>query len=195
MSIYQTNLIRLIGYSAIIHISYALLGTVEGNSLGLSSGYLYIIGYCFLNISLFIIIIILKNNKLIDQLYLIEILDFLKILKPNLLLSCISASIFFSMAGIPPLSGFFMKMYVYNSLGVSYNYIILIILLFVGVINAIYYIRLIRLVYFNSELNVSVDNIKMLNFIGLIILTIMFIFNVFFIIIHMFFLMQIFSLI
>jgi NADH-quinone oxidoreductase subunit N len=147
MSIYQTNLIRLIGYSAIIHISYALLGTVEGNSLGLSSGYLYIIGYCILNISIFIIIIILKNNKLIDQLYLIEILDFLKVLKSNLLLSCISASIFFSMAGIPPLSGFFIKMYVYNSLGVSYNYIILIILLIVGVINAIYYIRLIRLAY------------------------------------------------
>jgi len=151
MSIYQVKLMRLIGYSAIIHISYALLGIVQGTVLGLKVGMLYIIVYCFLNIGLFLIIIILKDNKLINELHLIEIVDFLKILNPNIFLSSIIASIFFSMAGIPLLSGFFIKIYIYLALVVSYNNIILVILLIIGIVNSVYYIRLIRLNLFNGK--------------------------------------------
>jgi len=47
MSIYQVKLMRLIGYSAIIHISYALLGIMQGTSFGVKAGIFYIIIYCF----------------------------------------------------------------------------------------------------------------------------------------------------
>jgi len=193
MSIYQVKLMRLIGYSAIIHISYALLGIVQGTVLGLKVGMLYIIVYCFLNIGLFLIIIILKDNKLINELHLIEIVDFLKILNPNIFLSSIIASIFFSMAGIPLLSGFFIKIYIYLALVVSYNNIILVILLIIGIVNSVYYIRLIRLNLFNGKKNI--DNIVILdiNIINLLIL--IFIINICFIFFHIYGIVHIFSLI
>jgi NADH-quinone oxidoreductase subunit N len=195
MSIYQVKLMRLIGYSAIIHISFALLGVLQGNTFGLLAGLLYIIVYCFLNIGLFLIIIILKDNKLVNELHLIEIVDFLKILKPNIFLSYMVISIFFSMAGIPPLSGFFIKFYIFFSLGISYNFLILGLLLVVGIINSVYYIRLIRLITFNSDVKINIDNIKILDMNIMIILFFIFILNVFFIFIHIYFLIDIFNLI
>jgi NADH-quinone oxidoreductase subunit N len=195
MSIYQVKLMRLIGYSAIIHISFALLGVVQGNAFGLLAGLLYIIVYCFLNIGLFLIIIILKDNKLVNELHLIEIVDFLKILKSNIFLSYMVISIFFSMAGIPTLSGFFIKLYIYFSLGLSYNFLILVVLLVVGIVNSVYYIRLIRLTIFNSDVKINIDNIKILDMNIMIILFFIFILNVFFIFIHIYFLSDIFNLI
>jgi NADH-quinone oxidoreductase subunit N len=193
MSIYQVKLMRLIGYSAIIHISYGLLGIVQGTVFGVKVGIFYIIVYCFLNIGLFLVIIILKDNKLINELHLIEIVDFLKILNPNIYLSNIVASIFFAMAGIPTLSGFFIKMYIYLSLSVSYNYIILILLLVIGIVTSVYYIRLVRLNLFNGQKNI--DNIKILDINFIIILIFIFIINIFFIFFHLFNIIHIFSLI
>ena len=193
MSIYQVKLMRLIGYSAIIHISYGLLGIVQGTVFGSKVGLFYIIIYCFLNIGLFLIIIILKDNKLVNELHLIEIVDFLKILNPNIFLSNITASIFFAMAGIPPLSGFFIKMYIYLSLAVSYNYIILVLLLVIGIITSVYYIRLIRLNLFNGQKNI--DNISILDFNIILILILIFFINVCFIFFHLFNIIHIFSLI
>lgn len=195
MSIYQIKLMRLIGYSAIIHISYSLLAVVQTNLLGVKVGVFYMIVYSLLNLGLFLIIIILKDNNLINELHLIEIVDFLKILKSNIFLSSVCCSIFFSMAGIPPLSGFFTKWYVYLSLGVSYNYLILMLLLIVGVINSIYYIRLIRLIFFDNNIKITIDNIKELDFIILLFLILLFFFNVMFIIIHIYFINFIFCLV
>jgi NADH-quinone oxidoreductase subunit N len=193
MSLYQVNLMRLIGYSAIIHISYGLLGIIQGSALGTLVGIFYIITYCFLNVGLFLIIIILKNNNLVNELHLIKIVDFLKILNPNIFLSNIITSIFFAMAGIPPLSGFYIKMYIYLSLVISYNNIILIILLLIGIVTSVYYIRLIRLNLFNGQKNI--DNIIILDINIIIILILLFIINISFTLVHIFCIINIFSLI
>jgi NADH-quinone oxidoreductase subunit N len=93
-----------------------------------------------------------------------------------------------SIGGIPPLAGFFIKWYVFNWLICSNNYFLAFFFIVVGVINAVYYIRLVRLIYLNSEKQLSIENFKNINILFLLILVLIFLINIFFIFIHIKFL-------
>ena len=107
----QTNLKRLIAYSSIGHVGYALAGLATGSNDGIQSSVIYITIYILMNLGLFSCLLMMKrNNK-----YFEDIEDLSGLSKNHPLLSLSFLLILFSLAGIPPLAGFFAKFYIFKS--------------------------------------------------------------------------------
>ena len=143
----QKNLKRLIAYSSIGHIGYTLAGLTTGTNEGIQSSIIYITIYILMNLGLFCCLLMLKRN---NQYY--ETLDDLSGLSKNHpLLSLSLLIILFSLAGIPPLAGFFAKFYVFKAVIEQSMYFLAIIGLLSTVIAAFYYLRIIKIIYFDEE--------------------------------------------
>ena len=142
----QTNLKRLIAYSSIGHIGYALAGLASVSNEGIQSSIVYIIIYIIMNLGLFSCLLMLKKN---DKYY--ENIDDLSGLSKNHpLLSLSLLIILFSLAGIPPLAGFFAKFYIFKSVIEQSMYFLAIVGLLSTVVAAFYYLRIIKIIYFDS---------------------------------------------
>ena len=107
----QTNIKRLIAYSSIGHIGYALAGISTGTVMGYNSSITYISIYIIMNLGAFGCIFLMKK----DGKYCEDIADLAGISKQNPLLAISFLIIMFSLAGIPPLAGFFAKFYIFKS--------------------------------------------------------------------------------
>ena len=143
----QTNIKRLIAYSSIGHIGYTLAGLATGTNDGIQSSIIYISIYVIMNLALFSCLLMLKRK---DQYY--ENLDDLSGLSKNHpLLSLSLLIILFSLAGIPPLAGFFAKFYVFKAVIEQSMYFLAIVGLLSTVIAAFYYLRIIKIIYFDKE--------------------------------------------
>ena len=143
----QTNLKRLIAYSSISHIGYALAGLASFSNSGIQSSVVYIIIYVFMNLGLFSCLLMLKRNN--D--YYENISDLSGLSKNHPLLSLSLLIILFSLAGIPPLAGFFAKFYIFKSVIEQSMYFLAIIGLLSTVVAAFYYLRIIKIIYFDPE--------------------------------------------
>jgi NADH-quinone oxidoreductase subunit N len=143
----QTNIKRLIAYSSISHMGYALAGLTTGTNLGIQSSVIYISIYLVMNLGLFCCLFMMKRN---DQYY--ENIDDLSGLSKNHpLLSLSILIILFSLAGIPPMAGFFAKFYIFQSIVEQSMYFLAIVGLLSTVIAAFYYLRIIKIIYFDPE--------------------------------------------
>ncbi len=143
----QTNLKRLIAYSSIGHIGYTLAGLATGSNDGIQSSVIYITIYIFMNLGLFSCLLMMKrNNK-----YFEDIEDLSGLSKNHPLLSLSLLVILFSLAGIPPLAGFFAKFYIFKSVLEQSMYFLAIVGLLSTVIAAFYYLRIIKIMYFDKE--------------------------------------------
>ena len=141
----QTNLKRLIAYSSIGHIGYALAGLASVSNGGIQSSIVYIIIYIIMNLGLFSCLLMLKKN---DK-YYENISDLSGLSKNHPLLSLSLLIILFSLAGIPPLAGFFAKFYIFKSVIEQSMYFLAIVGLLSTVIAAFYYLRIIKIIYFD----------------------------------------------
>jgi len=144
----QTNLKRLIAYSSIGHIGYALAGLVVGTNEGIQSSIAYISIYLVMNLGLFSCLFMLKRK---DQ-YFETIDDLSGLSKNHPLLSLSLLVMLFSLAGIPPLAGFFAKFYIFKSVIEQSMYFLAIVGLLSTVIAAFYYLRIIKIIYFDKEI-------------------------------------------
>ena len=151
----QTNIKRLIAYSSIGHIGYALAGISTGTVTGYSSSITYISIYVIMNLGVFGCIFLMKKKNN----YCEDIKDLAGISKQNPLLAISFLIIMFSLAGIPPLAGFFAKFYVFMSVIESGMYTLAIVGLLSTVISAFYYLRIIKIIYFD-EISNPFDKIK-----------------------------------
>ena len=143
----QTNIKRLIAYSSIGHIGYTLAGLATASNEGIQSSIIYISIYIVMNLALFSCLLMLKRK---DQYY--EDLDDLSGLSKNHpLLSICLLIILFSLAGIPPLAGFFAKFYIFKSVLEQSMYFLAIVGLLSTVVAAFYYLRIIKIIYFDKE--------------------------------------------
>ena len=143
----QKNLKRLIAYSSISHMGYALAGLTTGTNQGVQSSIIYLIIYLIMNLAFFSCLFMLKrNDKFFEN---IEDLSGLSKKHPILALSFLI--ILFSLAGIPPLAGFFAKFYVFMSVIEKEMYFLAIVGLLATVIAAFYYLRIIKIIYFDPE--------------------------------------------
>ena len=143
----QTNLKRLVAYSSIGHIGYALAGLTTGSNEGVQSSIVYITIYIIMNLGLFSCLLMMKrNNK-----YYEEIEDLSGLSKNHPLLSLSLLIILFSLAGIPPLAGFFAKFYIFKSVLEQSMYSLAVIGLLSTVVAAFYYLRIIKVIYFDKE--------------------------------------------
>jgi NADH-ubiquinone oxidoreductase chain 2 len=163
----QTRIKRLLAYSTISHIGFILLALAINTEQSIDSLIFYIIQYSLTNLNIFLIIIALSyvinhtinnkgqlehhinNNNLIPN--MIKDIRYISELKGqfflNPLLSLSLSVCLFSMAGIPPLIGFFSKQFVlYSALQSGYNFIALVAII-VSVVSASYYLKIIRVLH------------------------------------------------
>ena len=155
----QKNLKRLIAYSSIGHMGYALAGLSVGTNSGIQNSIIYISIYIVMNLGIFCCLFMLRRK---DKFY--EQLDDLSGLSKNHPLISLSMLILlFSLAGIPPMAGFFAKFYIFVSVIEKSMYLLAIVGLISTVISAFYYLKIIKIIYFDPPL----DTYDRENFIGL----------------------------
>tara|TARA_Y100001970_G_C14243451_1_gene866398 strand:+ start:2483 stop:3895 length:1413 start_codon:yes stop_codon:yes gene_type:complete len=162
----QNNIKRLIAYSSIGHMGYAIAGIAAGTENGFQNTILYITIYAVMNIGAFAFILSMKRG----QKYIEEIDELSGASKNQPLMSFCLLLILFSLAGIPPLAGFFAKFYIFMSVIESGMYALAIIGLVTTVVSAFYYIRIIKIMYFDSSKK-PFDNLKDLGIQGSLILS------------------------
>jgi NADH-quinone oxidoreductase subunit N len=143
----QNNLKRLIAYSSISHIGYALAGLSVGTNEGIQSSIIYIFIYLVMNLGLFSCLFMMKRNNE----YFETIEDLSGLSKNHPLISLSLLVILFSLAGIPPLAGFFAKFYIFKSVIDQSMYFLAIVGLLSTVIAAFYYLRIIKVIYFDEQ--------------------------------------------
>ena len=143
----QTNLKRLVAYSSISHVGYALAGLATGSNEGIQSSVIYITIYVIMNLGLFSCLLMMKRNNV----YFEQIDDLSGLSKNHPLLSLSLLIILFSLAGIPPLAGFFAKFYIFKSVLEQSMFFLAIVGLLSTVVAAFYYLRLIKIMYFDKE--------------------------------------------
>ncbi len=143
----QKNLKRLIAYSSISHMGYALAGLATVSNQGIQSSISYISIYLVMNLAFFSCLFMLKRN---DK-YYENIEDLSGLSKKHPILSFSLLIVLFSLAGIPPLAGFFAKFYVFLAVIEQSMYFLAIVGLVATVVAAFYYLRIIKIIYFDPE--------------------------------------------
>ena len=145
-AIVQTNVKRLMAYSSIGHVGYALVGLVVGNEEGARGLLFYLLTYLFMNIGTFAVILSMRvNGKYVE-----EIKDLSGLAKNSPGIAMALAALMFSMAGIPPLAGFLGKFYIFVA-AVNAGFVPLAIIgVLASVVGAFYYIRIIKVMYFDE---------------------------------------------
>ena len=152
----QKNLKRLFAYSTINHIGFMLIGLVPGSEDGIIAICIYLMLYLIMNIGVFVVILSLSR----DNISVSSIKDLTGYFSNNPFMAVCMAVFMFSMAGIPPLSGFLGKLIVLN-VAIDNNLIFLAIIgVISSVIAAYYYLRIIKVMFFDSstdELDIKVN--------------------------------------
>ncbi|MDC3139338.1 NADH-quinone oxidoreductase subunit NuoN [Candidatus Pelagibacter sp.] len=143
----QKNLKRLIAYSSISHMGYALAGLATVSNQGIQSSITYMSIYLVMNLAFFSCLFMLKRN---DK-YYENIDDLSGLSKKHPILSFSLLIVLFSLAGIPPLAGFFAKFYVFLAVIEQSMYFLAIVGLLATVVAAFYYLRIIKIIYFDPE--------------------------------------------
>ncbi len=146
----QTSVKRLLAYSAISHVGYILLGFVSSTIEGLYGVVLYLIVYVIIMLVIFGIFMNTRSSELNESLLNLSSINGLY--AANKLHGIILIIGLFSVSGIPPLIGFFSKLYIYFSLLVEGYYIFLVLSILMSVVGVVYYIRLIRVLFFTENL-------------------------------------------
>ena len=143
----QKNLKRLMAYSSISHMGFALAGLAVGTNEGIQSSITYMSLYVIMNLSFFSSLFMLKIN----QKYYETIDDLSGLSKNHPMLSLAMLVSLFSLAGIPPLAGFFAKFYIFMAVIEQEMYFLAIVGLLSTVVAAFYYLRIIKTIYFDEE--------------------------------------------
>jgi len=142
----QSNIKRLMAYSSIGHMGYALAGIAAGTNAGIQSTIIYLTIYLVMNLGAFGCIFMMKRENIFYE----NINDLSGLSKNHPMLALSFLIILFSLAGIPPLAGFFAKFYVFMAVIEVKMYALAIIGLLTTVVSAFYYLRIIKVIYFDK---------------------------------------------
>lgn len=145
-AIAQNNIKRLMAYSSIGHVGYALIGIACFTEEGIQALVIYLIIYLFMNISVFSFILFMKRKGE----YFENISDLSGLYKHNPFYAIIISLIMFSLAGIPPLAGFFGKFYIFMAAIKNEMFLLSLVGILASVISAFYYLRIIKVIYFDE---------------------------------------------
>ena len=148
-AINQRNIKRLMAYSSIGHVGYALVGLAAGTEIGVRGVLIYLSIYLVMNIGTFACILCMRRGGRMVE----EIDDLAGLGKTHPLLAATLVVFMFSLAGIPPLAGFFGKLYVFLAAIESGLYLLAILGVIASVVGAFYYLRIIKIMYFDEALD------------------------------------------
>ena len=142
----QTNIKRLMAYSSIGHMGYALVGVAAGNAAGSSGVLIYMAVYLFMNVGTFACILAMRQQGRVVE----GISDLAGLSRTHPLMAAMLLVFMFSMAGIPPLAGFFGKWFVFLAAIDAGLYTLAIIGVVASVVGAFYYLRIVKIMYFDA---------------------------------------------
>ena len=145
-AIMQTNIKRMLAYSTISHMGFLLLGILSGTFAGYAVSMFYAIVYVLMSLGTFGLVVYLSQNGLEAE----NLDDFKGLNARHPWLAALMGMLMFSMAGIPPFVGFYAKLSVLQALvGAGWLWLALIAVLF-SLIGAFYYLRVVKILYFDS---------------------------------------------
>jgi NADH-quinone oxidoreductase subunit N len=145
-AIAQTNIKRLMAYSSIGHIGYALIGLAVGSPAGIRGVLVYMAIYLFMNVGTFAVILCMRQQgRMLEG---INDLAGLSRSQPGLALAL--AIFMFAMAGIPPTAGFFSKLYIFLAAIDAHLNGLAVIGVVTSVVGAFYYLRIVKVMYFDE---------------------------------------------
>ena len=144
----QSNIKRLMAYSSIGHMGYALAGLAPGTNAGIQSTIIYLTIYLVMNLGAFGCIFMMKRENVFYE----KINDLSGLSKNHPMLALGFLIILFSLAGMPPLAGFFAKFYIFMAVIEAKMYTLAIIGLVTTVVSAFYYLRIIKVIYFDKPI-------------------------------------------
>jgi NADH-quinone oxidoreductase subunit N len=142
----QKNIKRLMAYSSIGHMGFALIGLAAGSAEGTQGILVYISIYVAMTLASFAVILAMKRNGQAVE----SIADFAGLSRTNPLLAFFFAMLLFSLAGIPPLAGFFAKWYVFVAAIKSGLFTLAVVGVLTSVVGAFYYLSIIKVMYFDE---------------------------------------------
>ncbi|MBN8996938.1 MAG: NADH-quinone oxidoreductase subunit NuoN [Rhizobiales bacterium] len=142
----QQNIKRMMAYSAIGHMGYALVGLAAGTATGVQGTILYMLIYMVMAIGTFVAILAMKRQGVMVE----GINDLAGLAKTHPLMAFMLAMLLFSLAGIPPLAGFFAKFYVFIAAVQAGLYALAVIGVLASVVGAYYYLRIVKIMYFDD---------------------------------------------
>ena len=145
-AIWQTNVKRLMAYSSIGHVGFALVGLAAGGAAGIGGVALYLAIYLFMNVATFAVILSMRRDGRAVE----AIADLAGLARTHPLVAAALAVAMFAMAGIPPLAGFFSKFYVFYAAIQAELYVLAVIGLLASVFAAFYYLRIVKIMYFDE---------------------------------------------
>jgi NADH-quinone oxidoreductase subunit N len=142
----QRNIKRLMAYSSIGHMGYALVGLAAGSAEGVQGVIVYLAIYLVMTLGTFACILAMRRGG-----HMVEDIDQLSGLsRTNPPMALMLAILLFSLAGIPPLAGFFAKFYVFLAAIHAGLYALAVIGVLLSVVGAYYYLRIVKVMYFDA---------------------------------------------
>jgi NADH-quinone oxidoreductase subunit N len=142
----QANIKRLMAYSAIGHIGFALVGLAAGGEMGVASVLAYMAIYLVMTLGTFAGILVMRvNGQNVEN-----IADLSGLARTDGVMAFFLATMMFSLAGVPPLAGFFAKWYVFNAAIQAGLYPLAVIGVLLSAVGAYYYLRIVKVMYFDE---------------------------------------------
>jgi NADH-quinone oxidoreductase subunit N len=142
----QSNIKRLLAYSSIGHMGYALVGLASGSEEGVRGVVIYMLIYLFTTVGVFACVLAMRRQgRAVEQ-----ISDLAGLARTNKGLAFVFSMLMFSLAGIPPLAGFFGKLFVFMAAVKAGLWALAIIGVIASVVGAYYYLRIVKTIYFDE---------------------------------------------
>jgi NADH-quinone oxidoreductase subunit N len=143
----QNNIKRLLAYSSIGHMGFALVGLASGSQEGVRGVIVYMMIYMISTIGVFACVIAMRRKGQ----YVEDISDLAGLARNNKGLAFVFSMLMFSLAGIPPLAGFFGKYFVFLAAVQAHLYALAVIGVVASVVGAYYYLRIVKIIYFDES--------------------------------------------
>ena len=153
----QTNIKRLMAYSSIAHMGYALMGLAAGTFQGVEGVLIYLAIYVITNVGVFVCILAMRRKGGMVE----TIPDLAGLARTDPGLALAFAVLFISLAGIPPFAGFFAKFYVFLAAIEAHLYVLAVLGVISSVVGAYYYLRIVKIIYFDESAPAFEGNLGM----------------------------------
>ena len=145
-AINQVNIKRLMAYSSIGHVGYALIGLAAGTEFGVRGVLIYMALYLFMTVGAWGVILVMRRQGRMVE----DITDLAGLSRTHPMTAAAMAIFMFSLAGIPPLAGFFSKLFIFQAAIQAGLVTLAVIGVLTSVVGAFYYIRIVKLMYFDE---------------------------------------------
>ncbi len=142
----QQNIKRLMAYSSIGHVGFALVGLAAGSQEGVTGVVIYLMIYVAMTLGTFAVILFMRRGGTMVE----NIGELSGLSRTHPVIAAMLAVLLFSLAGIPPLAGFFAKFYVFLAAIKAGLYPLAVLGVLASVVGAYYYLRIIKIMYFDE---------------------------------------------